>query len=66
MRVTLSDARESPLAAAVFLLGVAAAVVAIVFGDGGFDAPAGSPLFLVGLGAAAIAIGIVIAERVRS
>ncbi|GAB3688715.1 hypothetical protein GCM10028857_23220 [Salinarchaeum chitinilyticum] len=66
MRVTISDARESPIAATVFLLGVAAAGVAIVFGDGEFGAPAGSPLFLAGLAFAAIAVVGSIVYRGRS
>jgi type IV secretory pathway VirB2 component (pilin) len=64
MRITLSEALESPVAAAIFTLGVIAAAVAIVFGDGEFDADPGSPLFLVGVVFAAFAVlGFVVARR---
>ncbi|AGN01750.1 hypothetical protein L593_09025 [Salinarchaeum sp. Harcht-Bsk1] len=63
MRITLSEARESPVAAAIFGLGVAAAVVAVFFGDGEFDAALGSPLFLVGAGFAAVAVLVTLAYR---
>jgi len=64
MRITLSEARESPVAAAIFALGVTAAAIAIVFGDGDFGADPGSPLFLVGVVFAAFAVlGFVVARR---
>jgi len=65
MRVTLSDARESPVAAAVLLLGLGAAAIAVLFGDGEFGAEPGSPLFLVGVAFAAIAIAVSLAYRIR-
>ena len=65
MRVTLSDARESPLAAAIFAVGVVAAGVALVAGDGEFDADPGSALFLVGAGFVAVAIVATVTERLR-
>jgi hypothetical protein len=66
MRVTISDARESPIAAAILLVGVAAAVTAFVVGDGEFGAPVGSPEFLLGLGAAAVAVLVSVAYGQRA
>jgi len=66
MRVTLSDARESPIAAAVLLLGIAATAAAFALGDGEFGAPTGSPLFLLGAGFTAVAIGLTLVHRLGS
>jgi len=65
MRVTLSDARDSPIAAAVLLVGVAAAAYAFYYQSQGgtFGAPQGSPAWLLGVGAAVVAVAVSIARR---
>ena len=58
MRVTLSDARDSPIAAAVFLVGVAVAAYAVYYQSQGgtFGAPEGSLAWWLGVGAVVLAV----------
>lgn len=65
MRVTLDDARDSPVAAAVLLVGVAVAAYAVYYQSQGgtFGAPEGSPAWLIGVGAALIAVALSAVRR---
>ncbi len=57
MRYTLSDVRSSPVALAIFALGVAAFLFAVLLGDpGSYGAPVGTPRWWLGLGFAGFAI----------
>ncbi|WP_255152563.1 hypothetical protein [Halorarius halobius] len=56
MRFTLDDARSSPVAAAVFIVGLAAAGVALFVADGEFGAPAGTPEWWLGVAVAGVAV----------
>ncbi|MDL5361124.1 hypothetical protein [Halalkalicoccus sp. NIPERK01] len=56
MKHTLSEARSSPVALAVFLLGLAVFVFAVAFSDGSWGAPVGSPEWLLGAAFAALAV----------
>lgn len=56
MRYTLSEARSSPVALAVFLLGLATFLFALAFSGGSWGAPAGSPEWLLGAAFAIVAV----------
>ncbi|GAA0669420.1 hypothetical protein ACFQDG_08495 [Natronoarchaeum mannanilyticum] len=65
MRVTLSDARDSPIAATVLLAGVAVAAYTVYYGSQGgtLGAPTGSPAWLLGVGAVVVAAAASIVRR---
>ncbi|SNZ15625.1 hypothetical protein SAMN06269185_2534 [Natronoarchaeum philippinense] len=67
MRITLSDARDSSIAAAILLLGVGAAAYAAYYTSQGgeFGAPTGSLPWWLGVGAAIVAV-VVTLVRARA
>lgn len=64
MRFTLSDARESPAAAAVFLLGVAVAAFAVLSGSEDLGASSGTPTSWL-VGGVALAVAVTVAWHLR-
>lgn len=66
VRITPSDARESPAAAAVFVLALAVAAFALLFGGEDFGAPTGSTLWWLGVGGAVVAVAVTLAWQLRS
>lgn len=67
MRYTLAGARSSPIALAVFLLGLAVFLFAVVVGPGGsWGAPMGSPEWFLGAGFAVLAVVLGVRSWLRS
>ncbi|WP_255197329.1 hypothetical protein [Halorarius litoreus] len=65
MRYSVDDVRSSPLAAAVFVVGVAVAVIAFLTADGEFGAPTGTLPWWLGVGAAGAALLATLARAMR-
>lgn len=67
MKYTLAEARSSPVALAVFLVGLAVFLFAIVVGpSGSWGAPMGSPEWLLGVAFAALAVVLGVRSWLRS
>ncbi|MFC6904337.1 hypothetical protein [Halalkalicoccus tibetensis] len=66
MRYTLSEARSSPVALAVFLLGLATFLVSVAFSGGSWGAPVGSPGWLLGVGFAVVAVAVGVRSWLRT
>lgn len=68
MRYTPSEARSSPVALAVFLLGAATFLFAVVMGPdlGSFGAPTGSLEWWLGIGFAGLAVALGVRSWLRS
>jgi ABC-type tungstate transport system substrate-binding protein len=67
MKYTLAEARSSPVALAVFLVGLAVFLLAIVVGpSGSWGAPMGSPEWLLGAAFAALAVALGVRSWLRS
>lgn len=67
MKYTLAEARSSPVALTVFLVGLAVFLFAIVVGpSGSWGAPMGSPEWLLGAAFAALAVVLGVRSWLRS
>lgn len=67
MRYTLSDVRSSPVALAIFALGLAAFLVAVATGPdlGSFGADQGTPLWWLGVAGVVVAVLVTLVGRIR-
>lgn len=67
MRYTLSEARSSPVAMALFLLGAAAFLFAVAMGPelGSFGAETGTPMWWLGVAGAVVVVLVTVGSRLR-
>lgn len=66
MRRTLSEARSSPVALTVFLLGLATFLFSLAFSGGSWGAPSGSPDWLLGVAFAVVAVVLGVRSWLRT
>lgn len=67
MRYGIEDIGSSPVATALFVIGVGFAAFALLFGSGsgGYGAPQGSLRWWLGIAGATVAVVLIVAEQLR-